>query len=119
MCSESALLSKGTTILNSVLHVGMLSCLEIKHVREWQLKSYMEANNNFLAFHHCDFRKRLWFVVLWLCPALVDGIRIVSISAVSFDFLQLLYEHANRFFIYPILLNTCVPKTNYPRKTLL
>ena len=90
-----------------------LSCLYVcnKHIREWQLKFYKEANNHFLAFQHCAFRKRLWFVVLWLCPALIRGLRIVSINAVSFDFLQFPYEHAHRFRVYPRLLNSCVTKS--------
>lgn len=82
----------------------------IKHIREWQLKFYKEASNPFLAFQHCAFRKRLWFVVLGLCPALIRGLRIVSIKAVPFDFIQLPYEHAHLFLMYPRLLNTCVTK---------
>jgi len=88
----------------------------IKHIREWQLKFYKEESNRFLAFQHCTSKKSLWFVVLWLCPALIRGLRIldfriVSINAVSFDFHQLPYEHAHRFLMYPRLLNTCVTKS--------
>ena len=95
---------------DSLLHFGILSCLYmcIKHLRDWQLKFYKEASSHFLAFQHCAFRKRLWFAVLGLCPALIRGLRIVGINAVSFDFLQLPYEHAHRFLMYPRVLNTCV-----------
>jgi len=83
----------------------------IKHIREWQPKFYKEASNHFLVFQHSAFRKSLWFVMLWLCPALIRGLRIVSINAISFDLLQLPCERAHRFLVYPRLLNTCATKS--------
>ena len=56
----------------------------IKHIREWQLTFYKEASNHFLIFQYCVFRKSLRFVVLCLCPALIRGLRIVSINAAVF-----------------------------------
>jgi hypothetical protein len=57
--------------------------------------------------------------VLWLRPALIRELRIISVNAVYFDLLQLLCEQAHRFLLYPRLLSTSVTKSNSRRQTPL
>jgi hypothetical protein len=54
-----------------------------------------------------------------LRPLLIRELRIISVNAVSFDLLQLLYEHAHRFLLYPRLLSNCVTESNSRTQTPL
>lgn len=77
-------------------------CFTIKYVRAWRLEVYMEASNHFLAYQHFDFRKRLWFVMLWLCPGLILRLKITSINVVCLESFS---------FCVNVLIASLIPKT--------